>query len=198
MHSTANTRLAAAFLAMGFPANPETKFTTGAIITIEFEDDSSPMTMDYYEGAWRNFDNWSLNHPADPFTYMYRVSAARDWIISRVIHGTHNINLALPVETYKTQNLNFSCCLVAQNHYLLKLDRNERAFHFAPDAGKLWPEYLEPRPDSAIDWQVKYLRNFDWLIRCIKNRNLMLDKRPAPCNHPANLKRDTYKREIAA
>ena len=175
--------MAAALFALGFDANPETKFDSGAIVKIEFQDDSCSR----YEQAWRNFDTWSHRHPTEPFTYMKKVSGARDWIISRVVHGQHNMSLTLPAITYKTRNLNFACCLVASDHYLLKLDHAERAFHFATDAGRLWPEYLAPRPGSPMDWQIQYLRNFDWLIRCIKNRNLILDKRPAVCKHPSNL-----------
>ena len=188
MYSTVNTRFAAALITLGYQRLPDGNGTFS--IEFRFEDAQGLVLL---EQTW----NRDSDQGEQPIELMRQVSKARDWVVTRVVHGNHNEGKDPPPEAYQTRSLHFACCLVAQQFYLIKLDKLERVFYFDARAESLWDKYCSPEGGSAMDWQIKYLNAFDKLIRSTPRANLILDKRSPMRNNADNLKRDTIKRELA-
>lgn len=158
---TKNTRLAAALIALGCPLQriiPE-----GSVKIMEFTEQGRE-----YERAWCNREAWALQNPSHPFTYMRAVADARDWILDKVVHGNHNVSLAIPEDAFTTNELRLACCLVAYEFYLYKLDKAARIFYFAPGAFPLKQEYDTPLPGGKMEVMKKYLTEFEKLNRQIQ------------------------------
>jgi hypothetical protein len=158
-----NTQLAAAAIALGEKLLDTTNFNCSDVI-FDFED--SPKLMEY-DTRWREM--WAGVAPSeDELSMMFKVSKARQWILEQVIHGNHNAGLVLPGNTCEITELHLACWLVANEHYLLRLDKERRVFHFPPEAA------------SAIasfgDYARSYLKELDYLIRRIGCRNLARQK----------------------
>jgi hypothetical protein len=165
---TNKTRFAAALLVLDFGL-VEKLIPPGPIVYFEFE--PALNAGELYRG-WQDFDQWQRNNPEHPMTYMHKAAEARKWIVKCVVNGHHNEQLALPVQTYKTHNLNLATCLVANDFYLLKLEKTERRFHFPMEAEAEINKYRNPQPDSPYFWQSQYLHTYEWLLRCITTRKL--------------------------
>lgn len=158
-----NTQLAAALMALGEKLLPSTNFN---VSDVTFDFVSSPEIVTY-EAQWR--DMWAGRSPGDdPLSVMFKMSKARQWILEQVVHGNHNAGLALPTVTCEVADLQLAVWLVASEHYLLKLDKERRIFHFPIEAKVAIPGFsLHGR---------SYLKELDYLIRRIGGRNLARQK----------------------
>ena len=150
----------------------EKDIASSAIVTFEFEAGEKQKEIYAMESGWRNFEEWQERHPTHPLTYMRKVSDARDWIVHQVVNGNHNATLVLPAQTYGTNNLNEAACLVANDFYLMRLEKPTRLFHFALDADGEARKYRKAEAGTPYYWQSKYLCAFYWLMHCIRKEKL--------------------------
>ncbi len=168
-----NTQLAAALVVLGHNVLPSTDFQSKEV-TFEFDDD---IEIEKYSQAWRML--FSGMKPDDsPLAKMFLVAKARQWVLDRVIHGNHNEGMELPSATMKTSDLEFVICLIASGHYLLKLDKQDRAFHFAAEIEPERDSYERPEPESSYYYGRLYLRTLSDLVRRITGRNLTRQQNP--------------------
>jgi hypothetical protein len=163
-----NTQLAAAAIALGEKLLDTTNFNCADVI-FDFED--SPKLVEYdirWREMWAGLPIAGIPPSDDKLSMMFKLSKARQWILETVIHGNHNAGLVLPGVTCEIPELHLACWLVANDHYLLKLERDRRVFHFAVEAS------------SAIasfgDYARSYLKELDYLIRRIGCRDLARQK----------------------
>ena len=158
-----NTQLAAALIALGEKLLPSTDFNAPDVV---FDFDDKP-ELERYEILWKEM--WSGLPPSDDaLSMMFKLSKARKWILEQAVHGDHNSGLTLPATTFEVTELHLAIWLVANDHYLLKLDKSRRVFHFAAEAKEIVSE--------ITDYDKSYLRELDYLIRRIGCRDLARQK----------------------
>src|SRR6266478_92666 len=185
---TRNTRLAAALICLGCKASGSRIERLPSQTPDKPYDEVCFLLFDEgeaYDKAWRKMDEWSRLNPRHPFTYMHKVSAARDWILTRVVHGHHNEGIELGSDVVAVTTLSMACCFVAHGYYLLKLDKTQRLFYFPAETQAEIKEYESPRPDGSYEWMKFYLLEFDSLNRGIRDGNLtcQLKQQPVTCRN---------------
>jgi hypothetical protein len=158
-----NTQLAAAAIALGEKLLPSTDFNC-VDVTFDFPFSAD---LEQYEKQWRAY--WEGQDPdSSPLAMMFKLSKARQWVLGQVVHGNHNSGLELPASVIEVTELSLACWLVANDHYLLKLDKGRRVFYFSPEAGSAIA--------SFSDYARSYLKELDYLLRRIGSRNLARQK----------------------
>lgn len=176
-----NTQIAAALKVLGYEILPSTDFSLKEV-TFEFPDDPR---IDGCKAEWKSYVDGTIN--GKPLFWMFKASKARQWILEQVIHGEHNAGLALPASTMITNNLDFAVCLVACGHYLLKLDKTLKVFHFSAETEAQRESFNNPIPESDYFYMREYLRALSQLVRMINNgRNLtrQQNQHVIPCTQP--------------
>lgn len=169
-----NTQLAAALIVLGYEILPSTDYSSKEVI-FEFAD-----AVRNYQDAWRELSSGTVGPGNEPLSWMQKASKARQWVLDQVIHGDHNSGITLPELTMQTGDLDFVICLVAGGHYLLKLDKEARIFHFSHETEREWSLYNESAHNGAYDYQRRYLKSLSRLVKQIGSRNLARQqKRPA-------------------
>lgn len=158
-----NTQLAAALIALGEKMLPTTDFAVSDVI---FDFENTPNIVEY-EARWREMWSGGALHD-DQLSIMFKLSKARQWILEQVVHGNHNAGLVLPATTCEVTDLHLAAWLVANEHYLLKLDKEHRIFHFPMEAKAAIVGFAQ--------YGKNYLRELDHLIRRIGSRNLARQK----------------------
>jgi len=161
MWQTDNTRLAAALLALGRELDepPFDHRDTGTVIN--FVDGDG---MDDARAIWRN------RTKAEPLSYMFRCADAYEWLINKVLYGPYEGAESLPRSTYVTRNLHLVCALIAENFFLLAVDRADRRFVFCLSARELEGDFAARK--GRFLYMRNYLERFDWLKAKIKESRL--------------------------
>ncbi len=124
-----------------------------------------------YDRAWKNRDEWALEHPNDKFTHMRKVAESYDWLVNKVVYGQYEGVLELPGRFFKTSDLQLTSCLVAHDYFLLRFDRDGYKFYFCEGAYKVSYEFASDT-DCSAKWMRKYLERFEALKREIKQSRL--------------------------
>jgi len=177
-----NTQLAAALEVLGYEILSTTNYETTNVI-FDFADYAE---IEQHAATWRKLSapgatvSSGPEDRADPLPLMFRIARAREWIVKQVIHGSHNEDMELPVDSVKTENLHLAVWLVANGQYLLKLDRVSRLFHFDKSAQD---EIADSAPGSDYYYCEQYLKTLEQLVRRISNRNLTRQQKQTviPC-----------------
>jgi hypothetical protein len=162
-----NTQLAAALMSLGYELLPMD--INVAEVVFDFVDESDVAD---YQMDWRELSSLPATTVIgdSPLEIMFRMSKARQWLLKQVIHGHHNDGITLPEKTLATSDLHLTVALVGNGCYLLKLDRDNRLFHFAESA-----KLEKARYELPSEWYCharNYLVTLDQLVRLINNRNL--------------------------
>lgn len=164
-----NTQLAAALTVLDYKILPSTNYSHKEVI-FDFEDDPQ---IEVYKERWRAMSSGLVAIAVgDPLATMHAAAKARQWVLDQVVHGDHNAGLELPATTMATTNLDFAICLVAGGNYLLKLDREQRVFHFDSKLESQRELFNNPTPRSNYHYCRSYLRALSQLVKQINNRNL--------------------------
>lgn len=163
-----NTQLAAALVVLGYKILPSTNYSHKEVI-FDFEDCHE---IESHKERWRAMCSGTVAAPGDPLAVMHAAAKARQWILDQVIHGDHNAGLALPSATMATTNLDLAVCLVAGGNYLLKLDKDQRVFHFDAELEPHRDLFDNPVLSSDYYYWRAYLRAMSQLVKQINNRNL--------------------------
>lgn len=162
-----NTQLAAALVVLEYKILPSTNYDHKEVV-FDFEDRAE---IESCKEQWRTMSSGAVMVVCSPLVMMYKASKARQWILDQVIHGDHNQGLTLPPTTMTTTDLDFAICLVAQGYYLLKLDKDQRVFHFDSGIEVERKRFHNPARRSNYDYQRRYLKTLSQLVRQINNRN---------------------------
>lgn len=160
MWQTSNSRLATALLVLGYQRERISLDCSTRISNVIFTENDD---LDDYERAWLHWDMWSKSNPDNPFVSLRKAADARDWIVNRVIHGTHNKDSELPERTFWTDNFKVACALIACNWYLHKLDRVARRFHFPPNASDDARLFFTAMNGTPMRFIRAYLEQFEQL-----------------------------------
>lgn len=177
---TQNTRLAACLRALGhkqLEIEPQS-IGNGWVAIVKFIDLGELATLN---ALWNGFKNGSEGDHV-LFEQMKKTAKARDWIVTRVVHGSHNESLEMPSQSFWTEDLKFAICLVSLDYYLFKLDKETRRFHFTSLAAKELCHFKEPIADSEMEASKKYLAEYDLLSREIKKVIDRASGRVEPCH----------------
>ncbi len=152
---------------LGYTINPATNYNSKDV-TFEFNDDPE---IEKYSHAWRMLFS-GLKPDDSPISKMFLVAKARQWILDQVIHGHHNEGIEITQGAIATNDFDFVVCLVANGHYLLKLDRQERMFYFSHEIARERDKYDNPEQEGSYYYGRLYLRTLNEIVRRITGRNL--------------------------